>query len=265
MHKVLVAMRDARSRSGVGRSDDALGEMVAVWSAQGAGPRPTVQQVTPEELTSLLGTADHQGVAAEVDPYPYLEEAEILAGYTLTVALDGVQDPHNLGAVIRTAECVGAAVVIPRHRAVEVTPAVVRASAGATEHAAVAQVRNLGDFLCAAKEAGFWVYGAAAGAGAPYGSEDFTYPTCFVLGSEGEGLGRRVSSLCDALVHLPLLGKVGSLNVSVTAGVLLYEALRQRASGRAGTLSDRVSDCGEHAGAGQGEAASPPFYPDEGG
>ena len=101
---------------------------------------------------------------AAVDPYPYVEPEAILSDSHSLVALDEVQDPHNLGAIIRTAEAAGAGVVIPRHRAAEVTAAVVKASAGATEHAAVAQVRNLADFLGAAKEAGFWVYGAAAGA-----------------------------------------------------------------------------------------------------
>jgi 23S rRNA (guanosine2251-2'-O)-methyltransferase len=173
-------------------------------------------------------TPEHQGIAAEVDPYPYADEDRLLAERSLLVALDEVQDPHNLGAVIRTAEATGAGVVIPRHRAAEVTAAVVRASAGATEHALVAQVRNLADFLAAAKERGFWVYGAAAEAGAGYATQDYTHPTCFVLGSEGQGLGRRVSSLCDIMVGLPLRGRVESLNVSVSAGVLLYEALRQR-------------------------------------
>jgi 23S rRNA (guanosine2251-2'-O)-methyltransferase len=142
-----------------------------------------------------------------------------------------VQDPHNLGAVIRTAEGAGAGVIIPRHRAVEVTPAVVKASAGATEHAAVAQVRNMADFLEEAKKAGFWVYGTAAGATGDYTEQDYSYPTVFVLGSEGEGVGHRVESLCDVVVALPLVGRVESLNVSVSAGILLYEALRQRAAG----------------------------------
>jgi 23S rRNA (guanosine2251-2'-O)-methyltransferase len=174
---------------------------------------------------------EHQGIAAEVDPYPYVEEAEILVGHSLLVVLDEVQDPHNLGAIIRTAEGAGAGVVIPRHRAAEVTAAVVKASAGATEHAAVARVRNLADFLGEAKKAGFWVYGTAAGAAGGYADQDYKCPTCFVLGSEGQGLGRRVESLCDVMVGLPLRGRVESLNVSVSAGILLYEALRQRGSG----------------------------------
>jgi 23S rRNA (guanosine2251-2'-O)-methyltransferase len=119
-------------------------------------------------------------------------------------------------------------VVITRHRAAEVTAAVVKASAGASEHTSVAQVRNLADFLAAAKEGGFWVYGAVADARDLYVSQDYRYPTCFAVGSEGKGLGKRVESLCDVLVSLPLRGAVGSLNVSVSTGILLYEAVRQR-------------------------------------
>jgi len=198
------------------------------WSADTPGRMPPVRRMATVELTALLGTGEHQGIAAEVDPYPYLDPPDLFRGLTLLVALDGVQDPHNLGAIIRTAEGAGAGVVIPRRRATAVTAAVVKASAGATEHAAVARVRNLTDFLGEAKQAGFWVYGAAAGAGSPYTTQDYRPPTCFVLGSEGEGLGRRVAAQCDAVVSLPLAGRIDSLNVSVSAGILLYEALRQR-------------------------------------
>ncbi len=191
------------------------------------GP-PPVRQVSPEELTARLRTSDHQGIAAEVGPYPYVGEGDILRSCNLLIALDGVQDPHNLGAVIRTAEGAGAGVVIPRHRAAEVTGAVVKASAGATEHAAVSRVRNLADFLVEAKDAGFWVYGAAADAASVYTEQDYQYPTVFVLGSEGKGLGHRVASFCDVTVRLPLKGRVSSLNVSVSAGIFLYEAMRQR-------------------------------------
>ncbi len=195
--------------------------------------RPAVHRLPALELTALLGTPDHQGIGAEVDPYPYLELEQVLRSHTLLVALDQIQDPHNLGAIIRTAEGAGAAVLVPRHRSAEITPAVVKASAGATEHAAVVRVRNLADALAQAKEAGFWTYGAAAGAAAPYTAQDYRYPSCFVVGSEGEGLGRRVSAACDVMVALPLSGRMESLNVSVSAGILLYEAVRQRASGEA--------------------------------
>jgi 23S rRNA (guanosine2251-2'-O)-methyltransferase len=233
VHSILLAS------GGTGGGEEDLERTLAEWFSGPGGrvPRPGVlvppiQRVAARELTSRLQTLDHQGIAAEVDPYPYAGEDEILAGSTLLVALDEVQDPQNLGAIIRTAEAAGAGVLIPRHRAAEVTAAVVKASAGATEHAVVARVRNLADLLTAAKKRGFWVYGAAAEASNDYSAQDYSYPTCFVLGSEGQGLGRRVTSLCDVMVSLPLRGRVESLNVSVSAGVLLYEVLRQRGQQR---------------------------------
>ncbi len=222
VHAVLLAS------GGEGEDDQALESTLHEWSRRAGKKIPPVCRLAPRELTARLRTPEHQGIAAEVDPYPYADETSLLAQSTLLVALDEVQDPHNLGAVIRTAEAAGAGVLIPRHRAAEVTAAVVKASAGATEHALVVQVRNLSDCLVSVKERGFWVYGAAAGADADYTAQDYSYPTCFVLGSEGQGLGRRVASLCDVIVSLPLRGRVESLNVSVSAGVLLYEALRQR-------------------------------------
>lgn len=213
-----------------GQAADDLERRVSEWlDAASPEVRPTIHHLPPLELNALLGTVDHQGIGAEVDPYPYVDLAHVLVSHTLLVALDQIQDPHNLGAIIRTAEGAGAAVLIPRHRAAEITAAVVKASAGATEHAAVVQVRNLADALAQAKEAGFWIYGAAAEAAAPYTAQDYTYPTCFVVGSEGEGLGRRVAAACDVAVALPLAGRMESLNVSVSAGILLYEAVRQRA------------------------------------
>jgi 23S rRNA (guanosine2251-2'-O)-methyltransferase len=217
---------------------DDLGHVLGQWLAAGSGSDPDVRQASPLQLTSLAGSPDHQGIVAAVEPFPYVEPEAILKDFTLLVALDEVQDPHNLGAIIRTAEGAGAGIVIPRHRAAEVTAAVVKASAGATEHAAIAQVRNLADFLIAAKDAGFWVYGAAAGATSAYSAQDYRYPTCFVVGSEGQGLGRRVESLCDVMVSLPLQGKVDSLNVSVSTGILLYEAVRQRMATAAGAPAE---------------------------
>jgi len=219
-----------------GPPGDELEQTLLGWVAESSGPRPGVQHASPTQLTSMAGSPEHQGIIASVDPYSYVEPETLLQTVTLLVALDEVQDPHNLGAIIRTAEGAGAGIVIPRHRAAEVTAAVVKASAGATEHAAIAQVRNLADFLGAAKEAGFWVYGAAAGAGTAYTGQDYRYPTCFVVGSEGQGVGRRVESLCDVMVSLPLQGKVDSLNVSVSTGILLYEAVRQRAVAGSGQV-----------------------------
>ncbi len=198
------------------------------WATEAGVSAPPVEVRSLEELGFLAASSDHQGVVAEVDAFAYTPEGEVLEHLDLVVVLDRIQDPHNLGAIIRTAEVAGAAVVIPRHRTAVITAAVVKASAGATEHAAVAQVRNLTDFLSDAKAAGFWVYGADASATSSHYDHDYQGKTVFVLGSEGEGLGRRVGQACDVAVRIPQAGRVGSLNVSVSAGVLLFEAHRQR-------------------------------------
>ena len=190
------------------------------------------------ELERLCGSAQHQGLVCEAEPYPYAGAAQLLASPdALVVALDQVQDPQNLGAVCRSAECAGATgVVIPERRAAEVTPAVCRASAGAVEHLDVARVRNLADYLLQAKQAGAWVYGAEAGAARAYTDVDWKGRAVIVLGSEGAGIRPRVRAACDELVALPVRGRIGSLNVSAAAAVLLYEAARTRASVDAGTL-----------------------------
>jgi 23S rRNA (guanosine2251-2'-O)-methyltransferase len=192
----------------------------------------TSADLSPPELTRLAGSPDHQGVVAEVDPYPYADPASVLEPPdALVVALDQVQDPRNLGAVCRSAEAAGATgVVIPERRSAAVSAVAAKASAGAVEHLAVARVRNLADWLATAKELGAWVYGAQAGGAAPYDRADLTGRVVLVLGSEGGGLRRRVADSCDLLLSIPVRGKVGSLNVSAAASVLLFEAARQRAA-----------------------------------
>jgi 23S rRNA (guanosine2251-2'-O)-methyltransferase len=187
-----------------------------------------VTVVDEDALAQRAGSTDHQGVAARADPYPYADPARLLAEpEPLLVALDQVTDPHNLGAVCRTAEVAGATgVVIPERRAAEVTPAVCKASAGAVEHLPVARVRNLADFLAAAKEAGCWCYGAAADATTPYDRPDYRGGVVLVLGAEGKGLRPRVAAACDDLIALPVRGRVASLNVSAAAAALLYGILQ---------------------------------------
>jgi 23S rRNA (guanosine2251-2'-O)-methyltransferase len=182
------------------------------------------------ELERLCGSADHQGVVAEVDPYPYGDAKALLRrDDALIVALDQVQDPRNLGAVCRSAEVAGAAgLVVPERRAAAVTASACKASAGAVEHLEIAHVRNLADWLGEAKAAGFWIWGADADADSAPWSVDLTGPTVLVLGGEGKGLRPRVASACDGLVALPQRGRIDSLNVSAAASALLFEALRQR-------------------------------------
>jgi 23S rRNA (guanosine2251-2'-O)-methyltransferase len=188
-------------------------------------------ETPPEELERLCGSPDHQGVVAEVDPYPYADPGSLLdADDALVVALDQIQDPHNLGAVSRAAEVAGAAgLVIPERRAASVTAAACKASAGALEHLPVARVRNLADWLGDAKRREAWVYGAAADAERHYTDVDWSGRAVLVLGSEGAGLRTRVAGTCDQLISIPVAGAVGSLNASVAAAVILFEARRQRA------------------------------------
>jgi 23S rRNA (guanosine2251-2'-O)-methyltransferase len=201
-----------------------------VWATAAAAREPwlagvPVEVVDASAVAERAGTEAHQGMVADVGPYPYVDDAALLtADRPLLVVLDEVQDPQNVGAIARTAECAGATgLVLPRHRSAEVTAAVCKASAGAVEHLPIAQVRNVADFLAGAKEAGLWVYGAAAD-GRPYQQVDFGggRGAALVLGAEGKGLRPRVQGACDELVALPLRGQMESLNVSAAAAVLLY-------------------------------------------
>lgn len=189
-----------------------------------------VRSAGPDVVGSLAGSSDHQGIAATVDPYPYADPEELLAAERpLIIALDEVTDPRNLGAIARSAECAGAdGLVVPRHGSAVVTGAVAKASAGAVEHLPIAVAPNLADWLHRAKRPGLWTYAAAAEGATPYTSADYTDGCVFVLGAEGSGVRPRVLKACDAVVAVPLLGRIDSLNVSVTAGILLFEAVRQR-------------------------------------
>lgn len=195
-------------------------------------PGPGVRySITPErELSELAGSRDHQGVVAAVESFRYADANALAADEDpLLVCLDQVTDPHNLGAVARAAEGAGATgIVVPAHGSARVTAAVCRASAGAIEHVRLAVVPNLARFLAEVKGPNLWVYGAAGDDGSPMWSTDLRGGVAFVFGAEGKGLRPLVRRTCDALVSIPLAGQVESLNVSVAAGVLLYEARRQR-------------------------------------
>lgn len=175
----------------------------------------------------------HQGIALEVSSYPYADIEDILAvqGHPLLVlALDCMQDPQNLGALVRTAEAVGVdGVIFPQRRAVSITPAVVNASAGATEHLRIARVTNLTRALLALKRAGLWVAGLEIAPNAiEYTQADLTGPLALVVGSEGQGITRLVKETCDLIIELPMCGRLGSLNAAVAGSIALYEILRQR-------------------------------------
>jgi 23S rRNA (guanosine2251-2'-O)-methyltransferase len=204
-----------------------------IWATKGAAREPWLENpqiVSADELTELCGSPDHQGVCAEVEEYRYADPGSLLtAEDAIVVALDEVQDPRNLGAVCRVAECAGAAgVVIPERRSAEVTPVVCKASAGAVEHLPVARVRNLADWLRDAKETGAWVYGASATDAVPYDRPDYRGRVVTVFGSEGRGLRPRVRETCDELIAVPLLGRLDSLNVSSAASAVVYGILHFR-------------------------------------
>ena len=209
-----------------------------VWATRSAAREPWLRDLDLEtvqsgdELERLCGSPDHQGVCAEAGDYPYASADALLAPPdALVLCLDQVQDPRNLGAVCRVAECAGAAgVVIPERRAAAVTPVACRASAGAVEHLPVARVRNLTDWLMETKRSGAWAYGATADGGLSYYAPDYAGRVVLVLGSEGGGIRPRVASACDALVALPIRGRVGSLNVGAAAAALVYGILQRRQS-----------------------------------
>jgi 23S rRNA (guanosine2251-2'-O)-methyltransferase len=192
---------------------------------------PVRAQVKPErELSEAAETRDHQGVLAWCEPYRYADAYELAAAERpLLACLDQVTDPHNLGAVCRSAEGAGAdGVVVLEHSSARVTPAVCRASAGAVEHVPVAVVVNLARYLGEVKRDDLWVWAAAEEANTPVWSADFAGGTVLVFGAEGQGLRPGVRRACDDAFAIPLAGQIESLNVSVAAGVALFEAARQR-------------------------------------
>lgn len=218
------ALRGPRRVARVWATKNALREP---WLAE---PGVTTVAASAEEIESRAGTTSHQGMCADVEAYRYADATELLASpEALIVALDQVQDPQNLGSICRSAECAGATgVVIPERRAVEVTPAVCKASAGAVEHLPVARVRNLADFLADAKAAGAWCYGADVGGALAYDAVDYRGGVVLVLGSEGQGLRPRVARACDGIVSIPIRGEIDSLSVGAAAAVLLFTVARGR-------------------------------------
>jgi 23S rRNA (guanosine2251-2'-O)-methyltransferase len=200
------------------------------WLRETPGIR--LQIVRERTLNEAARTMEHQGVVAFCEPYRYADALELAAGERpLLACLDQVTDPHNLGAVCRSAEGAGATgVVVVEHNAARVTAAVCKASAGAVEHLPVAVVVNLARYLEEIKRPDLWVWAAAGDAETPVWSADFTTGTALVLGAEGRGLRPGVRRVCDAAFAVPLAGEVESLNVSVTAGIALFEAARQRAA-----------------------------------
>ncbi len=219
-------------------TDRQFGEIVRLARAQ----RVPVHIEPRAAFDRFVPAGSHQGVIGLVAAKAYTESDDILslaqaAGQTsLLVLLDGVEDPHNLGAILRTAEASGVqGVFIPERRAVGLTSVVAKASAGAVDHMPVGRVPNLSRLIERLQSAGLWVYALDAEAPKVYTSLDFRGPVALVFGGEGKGVRPGVREACDDAAHIPMLGKVGSLNVSASAAVVLYEALRQRSAGAAAT------------------------------
>jgi 23S rRNA (guanosine2251-2'-O)-methyltransferase len=183
----------------------------------------------PRELLDRTSKGvSHQGVIAFGAAHDYVELDSVLANAKLIVVLDGVEDPHNFGAIVRTAHAAGAdVVVVPERRAAPLTETVARAAAGALEHLPIARVTNISQTLEKLKEAGFWIYGLDERGTEVYDQVKFAAPTVIVLGGEGKGLHQGVQKHCDVLVSIPMAGAVSSLNVSVAAGVVLFEWRRR--------------------------------------
>lgn len=190
-----------------------------------------LQFVEKQVLDKITEGSKHQGFVAYVGDYQYAELADLLKGdqRKLIVILDGISDPHNLGSIIRTCECCGADVVIPKNRAASVTEAVERISAGATSHVKVARVTNINDAIRTIKEHNIWVYAAETG-GTTLTENNLKGNVAIVVGSEGEGVSRLTKELADGIVSIPMFGEINSLNASVAAAVVMYEVIRQNGS-----------------------------------
>ena len=211
-------------------NNPALSRLASMAKEKGA----VVKEVDSKKLDFMCGGANHQGVAAYVAAHEYASVEDIFAyaeekgEAPFIVVCDEIEDPHNLGAIIRTAECAGVhGVIIPKRRSASLNFTVGKTSAGAASHMRVARVSNLVMTMEKLKERGVWIYGTDA-SGSIYTEADFKTGTAFVIGSEGFGIGRLVGENCDAMLRLPMKGYVNSLNASVAAGIFIYEAVRQR-------------------------------------
>lgn len=214
-----------------GETDRALQRLAAEAKEAGA----VVVPVDRRKLDAMSFTRAHQGVIALVAAHVYysvddiLEEAASRGEAPLIVICDELSDPHNLGAILRSAECAGAhGVIIPKRRSVGLTATVAKASAGAIEYMKVARVTNINNAIAELKEKGVWVFGTAAEGSIPMYQANLTVPAAIVIGNEGDGMSQLVRKNCDVMLNIPMKGHISSLNASAAASILLYEALRQR-------------------------------------
>ncbi|HEX7056615.1 MAG TPA: 23S rRNA (guanosine(2251)-2'-O)-methyltransferase RlmB [Bacilli bacterium] len=235
INPVLEALRAGRTIHKIWIAEQTRGKQMQPIIAEAKRLGIVVQSAERKKLDQISGDVRNQGVIAQVAAYRYAELDELLAKAAQSgrppaiLLLDELEDPHNLGSILRTAECAGMhGVVIPKRRAVGLTPAVAKISAGAVEHVPVARAGNLAQTIDRLKERGLWIAGAAAAGGQTLYDADFTVPLAILIGNEHRGLGRLVKEKCDFLVTLPMLGQINSLNASMAAGILMFEVVRQR-------------------------------------
>lgn len=235
-HSVTEALRSGRSINKIWIYENAQKHLTLPIVAEAKKRGVVIQHVDKRKLDQLVPDVQHQGVVAQVAPYTYAEVDELIAiaeqkgEHPFLILLDEIEDPHNLGSILRTADCTGAhGVIIPKRRSAQVTATVSKTSAGAVEYVPVAQVTNLGQTIDQLKEKGVWVVGTDVDATQGiYDTEVFNGPVALVIGNEGKGMGRLIREKCDVLIKLPMEGKINSLNASVAAGVVMYEVLRRR-------------------------------------
>lgn len=234
-HAVVEALRSGRTINKLWIAESAQKHVITpiIQEAKKAGV--PVQHVDKRKLDQIAAGINHQGVVAQTAPYDYVDVGDILTSATekgespFLLLLDEIEDPHNLGSILRTAECTGVhGVIIPKRRSVGVTATVTKTSAGAAEHVPVARVTNMAQTIDALKGKGLWIAGADAGANQFIYETDLSIPLAVVIGSEGKGIGRLIKEKCDFLVKLPMFGHINSLNASVAAAVFMYEVVRQR-------------------------------------
>lgn len=234
-HPVLEAMKAGRALNKIFLFKDAQRHLVQPIMDEAKARGVVVQLVDKRKLDQLAPDMQHQGVVAQAAPIAYAEVEDMLARAAergespFIVLLDEIEDPHNLGSILRTADCTGVhGVIVPKRRSAGLTAVVAKTSAGAVEYVPVARVSNLVQTMEKLKEAGLWIAGADAGAPQSFHQTKLTGPLAVVIGSEGKGLSRLVREKCDFILSLPMFGHVNSLNASVAAGVILYEVVRQR-------------------------------------
>ncbi|SEM66574.1 23S rRNA (guanosine2251-2'-O)-methyltransferase [Paenibacillus sp. cl141a] len=235
-HSVTEALKSGRTINKIWIAENAQKHLTLPIIAEAKKLGIVIQHVDKRKLDQMVPGVQHQGVVAQAAPYAYVEVDDLLKAaeekgeLPFLLLLDEIEDPHNLGSILRTADCTGAhGVILPKRRSAQVTATVSKTSAGAVEYVPVARVTNLGQTIDQLKEMGVWVVGTVVDAVQElYDTEVFDGPVAIVIGNENKGMGRLIREKCDVLVKLPMAGKINSLNASVAAGVVMYEVLRRR-------------------------------------